>query len=167
MKKYFFIFILLIHFTQIKSLSYVGTWGVYDGCNSRCCCPAKGALVKITQSASNELRLVVEKGGWSGCEAYGWKSGTPVLLPFDDKTHINLIDGVETSYNNINGESITWTWYPVIGEADDSADGVKKGDPIALITVKQGDITGCEFIISGEILKVGLILLMLIAFVMM
>jgi len=153
--------IFALFISQINSLSYVQSWGVYEGCRSGCCCPEHGALVEIKNSGSGTMTLQVKKGSWVGCELYGWDSDDKITLPWNDDTLIDLSKGVSTSYANKNDVLVHWTWYPILGEAQEKSNGVKKGDPVALIKVDQGGIKGCKFTISANKLNIAVVLISL------
>ena len=156
------ILLLILFVVSSAGISYEGTFGVYSGCASGCCCPTKGSLIKITSPSSGTLELSIEEGSWTGCDAYGWTSSSKLSLPWDDSTFIDTVVGRTTTYNDKSGSPVTWTWYPIIASAEESADGIKKGDTVAALTSTQGSTKGCQFIIGSSYIKPLLTVLLLV-----
>ena len=154
--------LLLAFVYNSQALTYASTWGVYQGCAAGCCCPSKNSLIKIEKSGKEKMTLTIKKGEWSGCEDYGWDNSHKLTLPWDDSTSIDIQAGVDTIYKDKQGNNVQWTWYPVISEAQEDAEGIKKGDPIAALTSRQGITSGCQFIIGGPILRVFISMIMII-----
>jgi len=163
MKSRFLFIMTLLGIGLSADLSFIGTWGVYQGCQSGCCCPEQGALITLQDAGSDKMTLTIEEGDWSGCERYGWTSNTKLELPWDDGTNIDIIAGIATTYKDKDGESVQWIWYPIINESQEDAEGIKKGDPVAGLTSTQGSTKGCQFIISASVIKFGLGFLLLLA----
>jgi len=157
MKLLTFILVVVLNFAFTKAKSYIGKWGVYQGCSSTaCCCPDKDSLVGITKGDSTgTLNMYIADGKWtSGCNDYGWKTDTMVNLPWDDSTDIDGTAGVKTTYKKIDGVTVTWTYYPLLTEASTDAEGVSKGDPIISVTVAQGTSASCSFILSSKLIAI-------------
>jgi len=161
--------LFLFSLTQINGLdlSYAGVKGVIIGCKSDCCCPEEGSLVFVEkiyyqEDGEDRLQMMVEEGSWSEvcAEVYGYDSDSYVMtLPFNDKTKIDPINGVDIEYEDVDGNQILWTWFPSVARAEEKAPGIKIGDPIVTFTSKQGSITGCTFIMGAFYLKLSLIIL--------
>jgi len=123
-------------------------------------------MIRIEDTGTETMELSIVEGHYtSECSSdYGFTDKTKIPLPWDDGTSkTKLDDGVTKDMTKKDSSTVTWKWRPQIGEADQDAPGIKKGDPVALMRVDQGTVINCEFIIGGEIIRLAFGALVLIA----
>jgi len=157
--------IALIGASYAKDATWVGTWGVVEGCASTCCCPREGSLIKLEDTGLHTMKLVIKKGVWTGCGEYDWSASFELPLPWDDEIPNSVLsNGRDQTYQKSNSQNVVWTWRPALGVATESASGVKVGDPVGQMTYTiKGTSTTCTFMINANIIKVGFMLLLIVA----
>jgi len=161
--------LIFLHSCTAVTVSYVGEWGVFQTCNSGCCCPNAASTVRIASGDSGKMTLEVVKGSWNKvCEDdYDFDKKTKVILPWNDGSTLDEVTGFKQEMTLKDGTKIDWYWFPYINVAKVDNEVVEAGQLTASLGCKQGTNTGCGFVVSAGLLQASFVLLAILSIVFM